>query len=73
MKTKTEIITEKAFEILERSPEGVRNSELQAEIKSWDLSLHPKTINGIIWKLPENYPDKVYKPAKGLFRLTKYE
>jgi hypothetical protein len=45
---------------------------LAAEIKASDTSLHPKTVNGCIWKLVEKFPDKVYKPSKGLFRLTKY-
>ncbi len=37
-----------------------------------DPTLHPKTVNGRVWKLVENHPDKVYKPSKGLFRLLKY-
>jgi len=30
---------------------------------------HPKTINGCVWKLVEKFPEKVYKPEKGLFML----
>ena len=34
---------------------------------------HPKTINGCVWKLVDNFPDKVYKPEKGLFKLKSVE
>lgn len=63
----------KIFEILELHPKGVRWTDLLNMIKESDPSLHPKTINGCVWKLVEKYPDKVYKPEKGLFRLVKYQ
>lgn len=61
-----------AFELLERHPEGLRWSELLAKVKESDPSFHPKTVNGCVWKLVEKFPDKVYKPSKGRFRLVKY-
>lgn len=69
----TERINAKAFELLEDHPEGLRWSELLASIKESDPALHPKTVNGCVWKLTEKFPDKVYKPSKGLFRLLKYK
>lgn len=66
-------INAKALELLEENPEGLRWTDLLAKIKQSDPSLHPKTVNGCVWKLVEKFPDKVYKPAKGLFRLTKYK
>lgn len=69
----TQRITAKAFELLEQNPEGLRTTELRKGIEASDSSFHPKTVNGIVWKLPEKYPDLVYKPEKGLFRLTKYK
>lgn len=63
----------KSFELLEQYPEGLHWSELISKIKASDPSLHPKTVNGCIWKLIERFPDKVYKPSKGLFRLLKYK
>lgn len=69
----TEQITNKIFELLEKNPEGLRNSELQRGIKAAFPDFHPKTINGIVWKLTEKYPDQIYKPEKGLFRLLKYK
>jgi hypothetical protein len=61
------------FELLEQQPEGLRWSELLRKIQETDPSFHPKTVNGCVWKLVEKYPDKVYKPSKGLFRLLKYK
>lgn len=62
-----------AFELLEQYPEGLRWSELISKVKASDSSFHPKTVNGCIWKLVEKFPDKVYKPSRGVFRLLKYK
>lgn len=69
----THQINEKAFELLKNHPDGLHWSELLSKIKQSDPSFHPKTVNGCVWKLVEKFPDRVYKPEKGLFRLTKYK
>ena len=69
----THLINTKALELLEQHPEGLRWSELLSKIQESDTTFHSKTINGCIWKLPQNFPDKIYKPSKGLFRLLKYK
>lgn len=61
------------FELLEKNSEGLRWSELLSKIKEKDPSLHPKTVNGCVWKLVEKFPGQVYKPSKGMFRLLKYK
>jgi hypothetical protein len=66
-------INAKALELLEQHPEGMRWSELLPAIKASDASFHPKTVNGCVWKLVEKFPDVVYKPEKGLFRLVKFK
>jgi hypothetical protein len=71
--TVTARIYAKAFELLEQHPEGLRYSQLRSAIEASDNSFHPKTVNGCVWKLVERYPDRVYKPSKGLFRLLKYK
>jgi hypothetical protein len=71
--TVTHRIYEKALRLLEIHPEGLHWSELLSKIKKSDPSFHPKTVNGCIWKLIERFPEKVYKPSKGLFRLLKYK
>jgi len=69
----TERIYAKAFELLEQHPEGIRFTELRSKIEASDRSFHPKTVNGCVWKLTQRFPDKVYKPSRGLFRLLKYK
>ena len=69
----THRINATALELLEQHPEGLRWSELLAQIKASDPTFHPKTVNGCVWKLVEKFPDKVYKPSKGLFRLLKFK
>lgn len=61
-----------AIGLLKQHPEGLRWSELLSKIEAADSSFHPKTINGCIWKLVAKFPDLVYKPSKGIFRLLKY-
>lgn len=63
--TITKKIEDMVFELLEKHPDGMRWKDLDAQIKNADHSLHPKTINGTIWKLPQKYPAK----SDGLFRL----
>ena len=67
----TERIKTKALELLEQHPEGLRYSELRRKIELADTSFNPNTINGSIWNLDSAFPEKVYKPSRGLFRLTK--
>ena len=71
--TVTGRINAKALELLEQHPEGLRWTDLNARVEASDPSFHPKTVNGCVWKLVEKFPDQVYKPSKGLFRLTKYK
>lgn len=71
--TVTGLIYEKALELLEQNPEGLRWTELRKQIEASDRAFHPKTVNGCVWKLTEKYPDKIYKPSNGLFRLLKFE
>jgi 6-phosphogluconolactonase/glucosamine-6-phosphate isomerase/deaminase len=75
MKSKQTItgqINQKALELLSKEKNGIRWKDLQILIKDAYPDFHPKTINGCIWKLTEKYPDKVYKPEKGVFRLLEY-
>jgi len=69
----TKRIKDKAIELLEQSPKGLRYSELHAKISAFDPSFNANTVNGSIWNLDAIFPDKVYKPSKGLFRLLKYK
>lgn len=66
-------INAKAIDLLEKHPEGIRWTEMLKLIQKSYPDFHPKTINGCVWKLVEKYPNEVYKPEKGLFKLTKYK
>lgn len=69
----THRINAMAIELLDEHPEGLNWSKLLSMIKASDPTFHPKTVNGCVWKLVQRFPDKVYKPAKGVFRLLKYK
>jgi hypothetical protein len=68
----TERINATAFDLLEQHPEGLSWTDLRTRIEESDPGFHPKTVNGCVWKLVETYPDRIYKPSKGRFRLLKY-
>jgi len=68
MTTKREMIEAKAIELLKSAPKGIRTSQLINAIKENLPDIHPKTINGTVWKLPKTRPKEVYKPSRGLFR-----
>lgn len=68
----THRIYDTIFRLLDEHPEGMRWSELLRDIQKAEPTFHPKTVNGCVWKLVDKYPDKVYKPTRGFFRLTKF-
>ena len=68
MTTKRELIEAKAIELLRINPQGMRTSQLINAIREKMPDIHPKTINGTVWLLPERRPKEVYKPSRGLFR-----
>lgn len=69
----TERIKVKAFELLQENPDGLRYSELVKFISESDEKLNRNTIYGSIWNLDSQFPEKVYKPSRGLFRLVEYK
>ena len=66
-------IKKKALAVLDEHPKGLRFTELHRIIQEFDARLNLNTINGSINDLRVTYPDKVYKPSKGIFRLLKYK
>lgn len=69
----TKRIKDKALDLLDQFPGGLRYSELHGKIRASDPTFNANTVNGSIWNLDALFPDKVYKPSKGLFRLLKYK
>jgi Ca2+-binding EF-hand superfamily protein len=72
MKTTTEQVYEIAFDLLDKNKDGLRWTDLIRLIKEAEPSFHPKTVNGLVWKFVERYPDKVYRTDDKLFRLVKF-
>lgn len=66
-------IRRKALEILENNPNGVRYSDLVRQINEAFLEIPINTVHGSIWNLDKKFPDKVYKPARGIFKLIKHK
>jgi len=67
----TKRIKDKALELLDQNPKGLTYSELLTNIRAFDTSFNTNTIGGSIWNLDVLFPDKVYKPKRGLYRLLK--
>ena len=57
---------------LAESREGVRYSELVKAVLDTDPEFKVAAIRANVWNLHEVYPDEVYKPSRGLFRLTRF-
>jgi hypothetical protein len=62
-----------ALEILEEKPEGIRYSDLKREILKRNSKFNQNTISGATWDLDITYPDLIYKPDRGVFRLIKFK
>ena len=73
MVTKHERIRNKALEILESNPNGVRYSELVRQINEAFPEIPINTVHGGIWDLDRRLSDKVYKAGRGIFRLVKFK
>lgn len=62
-----------ALDVLADRPEGIRYSDLKRKILEHNSSFNPNTISGATWDLEATYPDKIYKPDRGVFRLLKFK
>ncbi len=62
------IICQKAVEIIEAHPEGVRHGDLVAEIYGALPRMEPNVVSGLIYDLNQTCPDLIYKPARGVYR-----
>jgi hypothetical protein len=69
----TERIAATALKLLDENPAGLRFSELAVKLKETDDNFKQNTISGCIWNLDARFPNEVYKPSRGLFRLAKFK
>ncbi len=62
-----------ALDVLADRPEGIRYSDLKRKVLEHAPTFNPNTISGATWDLDITYPDKIYKPDRGVFRLLKFK
>jgi hypothetical protein len=72
MATIRERVIKLALELLKSHPDGIRYTELVRRVSKADPSLNENNIYGNIWDMDARLADKVYKPSRGLFRLTQF-
>ena len=72
MSTKTETIILKAVDVIKLNPDGIRYSDLVRKLQG-ELPDYPvNTIHGIVWNLEIRASDRIYKPARGVYRHTMF-
>ncbi len=75
MKTAREKVREKIVEILKEKPDGIRFSELYRTLLRELPDIHPKTINGYMWKIrliaEKSEDPEIEIPEKGLWVYKK--
>jgi hypothetical protein len=70
--TSKDKIKAKAVEIIGDTEKGLRYSELTRAIHDALPDIPINTIHGTVWNLDVTLPEVVYKPARGVFRHSKY-
>ncbi len=70
--TKRDRITQEAKELLAKQEAGIRFSELVSRLRSAFPDDPYGTVTGTVWNLDTRFPDEIYKPSRGLFRLIKF-
>jgi len=71
--TRKEEIIPLALKLLKANPVGMHYSELVKKISEQCPHIPINTIHGNIWDLGTEYPNDVYKPAKGIFRHVDFK
>lgn len=71
---KKEHITQAAKELLATEERGIRYSDLLSRLHVLfpNLKADSGNFRGAIWNLDARFPNEVYKPARGLFRLVRF-
>ncbi len=66
------IICQKAVEIIEAHPEGIRHGDLVAEIHRALPRMDPNVVSGLIYDLNRTCPDLIYKPGRDVYRHVSF-
>jgi len=72
MVSKRAHIIKKALEILEKNPNGVRYADLVKALREAFPNFNPGTIAANVCRLDKLRPKDVYRPERGVLRLTKF-
>lgn len=70
--TRREQIRKRALELIAAQPAGLRYSELTKLIHEAFPDIPVNTIHGNIWNLDAVFPDRVAKPARGVFQALEF-
>src|SRR5258708_16620911 len=70
---KRDQIRDKAIEILEKFPDGIRWVEMLKKVKEVFPDFPMNTIQGSLWDMDQTKSDLVFKPARGLWKHAKYK
>jgi len=73
MASRRKNIVEKALELLDGHSDGLRYSELVKGILKNMPEETVGTIQNAVWNLDIQQSSKIYKPSRGLFRLTRFK
>src|SRR4051794_36597928 len=63
-------VRELGLEILSHHTEGLPDGELVMQVLAADASLDPATVSDYVADGEQTFPGMVYRPARGVFRLT---
>jgi hypothetical protein len=61
-------IRERAIEIIQQSPAGIRYTDLIRRILQESPETPKNTVHGAVWDLDRRYPELVHKPIRGVFQ-----
>jgi len=71
--TSREKIVKKVLELLDNHPDGLHYSALVREISKIMPGIPINTIHGTVWDVDVQNPSRIYKPSRGLFRLSRFK
>ncbi len=67
METKTNLLRDKAVELIKNNPQGLRYSEMINELAKY-FKMNPGNIANLVWDIHKTRSREVYKPTRGLFK-----
>ena len=66
MESRKDKITAEAIEIIKKSPNGIRYSELVRKLQETFPEIPVNTIHGSLWRFKTQLPKEIYQPARNI-------